>query len=432
MSIDLREPTITCPNCGTVIKVDKSLAAPIMEAAERDLEQKVSQHTAVIEQQEEELRLQRQELAKAQASVAEQVAIQVLAIRETVVVEEVAKARASVASDLEQKNQNIAALRELIASREAKLAEAQGEQAELIRKQRELDDAMREIEVTIERRVTESIASVRDKAKLEAEETLKLKVLEREETISSMQRQIEDLRRRAAQGSQQLQGEVVELELEGVLRTRFPTDVVEPVAKGEFGGDVLQYVVGPLGQQVGSILWESKRTKNWSDGWLQKLRADQRAARADIAILVTATLPKGVESFDLVDGVWISDGRSSLSLAVALRQSLLQTAGARTASEGQQTKMELVYQYLTSPKFRHRIEAIVEHFSNMQDDLDRERKAMTRLWAKRQSQINSVIEATVGMYGDLQGIAGRALPEIAGLELLLLDTPDDAAKEPPV
>jgi hypothetical protein len=227
--------------------------------------------------------------------------------------------------------------------------------------------------------------AVRDKARLEAEEALKAKVTEKETQIAGMQRQIEELRRKAEQGSQQLQGEALEIELEFLLRSRFPRDLIEPVAKGEFGGDVVHRVLGPGGQTCGSILWETKRTKNWSDGWLGKLRDDQRTAKAEIALIVTSALPKGVETFDLVDKVWVTEPRFAVPLAIALRQSLIDLAGSRQVQEGQQTKMELVYAYLTGPRFRHRIDAIVERFTDMQADLDRERKTMTRLWAKRRN-----------------------------------------------
>ncbi len=144
--------------------------------------------------------------------------------------------------------------------------------------------------------------------------------MEKDQTIASMQKKIEELKRKAEQGSQQLQGEVQELELENLLRAKFPFDTIEPVPKGEFGGDVLQRVVSPGGQPSGTILWESKRTKNWSDGWLAKLREDQRAAKAEIAVLVSQALPKGVETFDVVDGVWVTSPRAALPVATVLRQ----------------------------------------------------------------------------------------------------------------
>jgi len=239
--------------------------------------------------------------------------------------------------------------------------------------------------------------------------------MEKEQTITSMQKQIEDLKRRAEQGSQQLQGEVQELELEGLLRAKFPRDVIEPVPKGEHGGDILQRVVGPLGQVCGTILWESKRTKNWSDTWLPELREDQRAAKAEVAVIVSQALPKDFESFDLIDGVWVTPPRIALPVAITLRQTLIEVAAARKASEGQQTKTEMVYQYLTGPRFRQRVQAIVEAFSSMQEDLDKEKKVITKQWAKREEQIGRVMQSTVGMYGDLQGIAGKTLQEIEGL-----------------
>ncbi len=420
------EPTITCPNCATEIKLTESLAAPLIKATRQEYEARLAQKDQDVSQREAALTVRQKALEDAQRMLEEQVAERLKVERVAISADEAKKARQAAASDLEQKSTELAELHVVLQQRTEKLEAAQKTQAELLRKQRELDDARRELDLTIEERVQESIAIVRQKAKQEAEDGLRLKVSEKEEQIASMQRQIEELRRKAEQGSQQLQGEVLELELEIMLRSKFPLDGIEPVAKGELGGDVLHRVMGSMGQ-CGAILWESKRTKHWSDGWLAKLRGDQRAAKADIAILVSNALPKTIETFGHLDGVWVTESRLALPLAIALRQSLIDIASTRLVKEGQETKMELIYQYLTGPKFKHRIEAIVEKFSDMQDDLDKERKAMTRLWAKREMQIQGVIESTVGMYGDLQGIAGRALPEIEGLELPLIDvaSPDD-------
>lgn len=245
-----------------------------------------------------------------------------------------------------------------------------------------------------------------------------------------MQKQIEELKRKAEQGSQQLQGEVQELELEALLSAKFPRDTIQPVPKGEHGGDVLHIVFGPSGQPCGTILWESKRTKNWSDGWLTKLRGDQRSSKAEVAVIVSQTLPKGMETFGLIDQVWITDPRSVVPVAVALRQMLVEVASARQASEGQQTKTEMIYQYLTGPRFRQRVQAIVEAFSSMQEDLAKEKKAITKQWAKREEQIDRVMQATVGMYGDLQGIAGKTLQEIEGLSFKTLEAPAPAEEKP--
>lgn len=419
----MNEPTIICPKCKTEIKLTESLAAPLIEATKLQYEHKIAQKEADVASREAAIRDQQAEITKAQNSIDEQVTGKLKTEREKIAADEARKARLLIGADLEQKTQEVMDLQDVLRERDGKLVEAQKAQAGLIRKQRELDDAKREMELTIEKRVQESLVVVRDKAKSEAEEGLKLKVSEKEEQIASMQRQIEELKRRAEQGSQQLQGEVQELELESLLRHKFPRDTIEPVAKGEFGGDVLHRVNGPQGQHCGTILWESKRTKNWSDSWLPKLRDDQRTAKAEIALIVSQALPKGVEAFDFIDGVWVTESRCAIPVAMALRQSLIDLSAARHAGEGQQTKMEMVYKYLTGSGFRHRVEAIVEKFSDMQSDLDRERKTMTRLWAKREEQIRGVIESTAGMYGDLQGIAGKTLQEIEGLDVPLLDAP---------
>jgi len=424
----MTEPTITCPKCKTEIKLTESLAAPLIETTRKRFEQIIAQKDSDMARREQTTREKEKQLTEAKnkldEQVADQVAEQLKKDRARITADEARKAKLAAATDLEQKTRELADLQEVLKQRNIKLAAAQKEQAELIKKQRELDDAKRELELTVQKRIQEGLAATRQEAKKEAEDELNLKVKEKEQTISSMQKQIEDLKRRAEQGSQQLQGEVQELELEAMLIAKFPGDTIQPVPKGEHGGDVLQFVCGSTGQPCGTILWETKRTKNWSDGWLTKLRDDQRSAKAEIAVIVSKTLPKGVETFGLIDQVWITDPRSVVPVAVALRHMLVEVASARQASEGQHTKTEMVYQYLTGPRFRQRVEAIVEAFSTMQEDLDKERKVIMKQWAKREEQIERVMVATVGMYGDLQGIAGKSLQEIEGLELRALDADD--------
>ena len=428
----MTEPTITCPNCKTEIRLTESLAAPLIEATRQQFEQKLAQKDSEIVKREEDIREKEKLVAEAKRNldeqVADKVAAQLKAERTRVIAEESKKAKLASAAELDAKALELTELQEVLKTRNEKLAEAQKAQADLIKKQRELDDEKRELELTIEKRVQDGLSEVRTLAKREAEDGLRLKVMEKDQTIAAMQQKIEELKQKAEQGSQQLQGEVQELELENLLRAKFPFDAIEPVGKGEFGGDILQRVVSPSGQPCGTILWESKRTKNWSDGWLSKLREDQRTAKAEIAVIVSQVLPKNVEAFDVIDGVWISSPRAALPVATVLRHSLLQVNMARQASEGQQTKTEMVYEYLTGPRFRQRVEAIVEAFSSMQIDLDKERKVIMKQWAKREEQIERVMGATVGMYGDLQGIAGKSLQEIEGLELQALESDDGVRK----
>jgi hypothetical protein len=396
---------------------EKDQAIAAMQIQLGDLKQKdeqIAQREQAVRDQEKQVLEEKRALAQ---QVTDQVAEQLNAERARLIEDERKKAKLANAAELDTKNQELTELQEVLKVRDEKLAEAQKAQADLIKKQRELDDAKRELELTVETRVQEGLTEVRTQAKREAEEGLKLKVMEKDQTIASMQQKIEELKQKAEQGSQQLQGEVQELELENLLRFKFPYDTIEPVAKGEFGGDALQRVVSPGGLMSGTILWESKRTKNWNQNWLVKLRDDQRTAKADLSVLVSQALPEGIETFDVIDGVWITHPRSLLPVATILRHTLLQVSNARLISEGQQTKAEMVYQYLTGPLFRQRVEALVEAFSSMQDDLDKERKVIMKQWAKRQQQIERVMGATVGMHGDLQGIAGKSIQEIEGLEL---------------
>jgi hypothetical protein len=424
----MTEPTIICPNCKTEIKLTESLAAPLIESTRRQFERQLAQKDSDIVQREQAIREKEKQLAETKNKLDEQVASQVeeqlKKDRARISTEEARKAKLAVSTDLEQKTRELADLEEVLKIRNEKLAEAQKAQAELIRKQRELDDAKREMDLTIEKRVQEGLTATREQAKKEVEEELKLKVAEKDQTIASMQKKIEELKHRAEQGSQQLQGEVQEQELEALLRSKFPFDTIEPIPKGEFGGDVVQHVIGANGQHSGTILWEAKRTKHWSDTWLPKLRKDQRTAKAEIAIIISQALPKDVETFETIDGVWVTHPRATLPVATILRQSLIEVALVRKANEGQQTKTEMIYQYLTGPRFRQRVEAIVEAFSTMQSDLDKEKKAIMKQWAKRDEQINRVMQATVGMYGDLQGIAGKTLQEIEGLDIQLLGADD--------
>ncbi len=421
----MSEPTITCPNCKTEIKLTESLAAPLLASTRLAFEKQIAQKDSDMAARDAALREKEKALISAKrdldALVADTVADTLKSERTRVVAEESKKAKLAAANELDGKARELAELQGVLKLQDAKLADAQKAQVDLIKKQRALDDAQRELELTVETRVQSGLTEVRTLARREAEDGMKLKVAEKDQTIFSMQQKIEELKQKAEQGSQQLQGEVQELELENLLRSKFPFDVIEPVPKGEFGGDALQRVNSAGATPCGSILWEFKRTKNWSDGWLAKLREDQRSARADVCVLVSQVLPKGVEAFDLMDGVWVASPRVIIPVAMMLRQGLLQLSQTRALSEGQHTKTEMVYQYLTGPRFKQRVEAIVEAFSSMQDDLDKERKVIMKQWAKRQEQIERVMGATVGMYGDLQGIAGKSLQEIAGLELAALE-----------
>jgi hypothetical protein len=410
-----REPIISCPECQADIRLTESLAAPLLRS--RELE---------FKRMESELREREASLAKQRDLIEQDVAARLAAERRKVADEEQRKARLALGNELASKQRELQELSDLLRAQDTKLAEAQQAHADVVRKQRELEEKEREIDLTIEKRVSANVSQIQQKARQDAEDQLKLKVAEKDQLIVSMQRQIEELRRKSEQGSQQLQGEALEAELHQILTERFDHDTVTRVQKGEFGGDVLHQVVSPSGFVCGSILWESKRTRNWSDGWLPKLRQDQRAAKAEVAVIVSQALPRGMTHFGFVDGVYVVSPGCIAPVATMLRNALLELAVARQAAQGQETKAGLVYQYLIGPRFRQRVQAIVEAFTSMQDDLAAEKKALQKQWAKRETQLERLMGSTVGMYGDLQGIAGRSLEEIEGLSVLALAGPAEA------
>jgi hypothetical protein len=367
------------------------------------------------------LRNSQKAVGRARQTVDTEVAKRLRAERSSIAQSEAAKARLALGTELEQRDELLTQLQNNLDANNAKLAKAQHAQANVIRKSRELDDARRELELSVQKKVQESLSAVRDQAKAEAEDRLKARVSEREAQIAGMQRQIEELRRKADQGSQQLQGEALEFELETSLRDKFPGDVIEAIPTGDFGGDIVQRVRNEAGRICGTMLWEAKSTKAWSNKWLEKLRSDQRSANAEISLIVSNVLPAGIETFDRIDNVWVTKRRFAIPLAMALRQSLIEVSASRQAADGQQTKTEMMYQYLTGPRFRNRIDVIIEKFTDMQSDLDRERKAMVRIWAKREEQLKNVLDSSAGLYGDLQGIAGQALPAIESLNFLTVE-----------
>lgn len=421
----MTEPTITCPSCQADIKLTESLAGPLVEQTRRAFAEQLSAKDQLVAKAQAEVVSAKQSVEQERLDIEVTLAKRMDEARKQIAMDEAERAKRLIADDLEARDRQLAELAETLKAREEKLKASQAAEAEMLKKHRELDDKLREADLTVQRQVNEGLETVRAAAKLEAEETLSLKVKERDTQIASMQQKIEELKKKAEQGSQQLQGEAQELMLEDSLRARFPFDQIEPVGKGEFGGDVVQRVVNASGQVCGAILWETKRTRTWSDGWLNKLKGDQRAAKADLALIVSHALPKDIETFGHMDGVWVTGPKCAVPVATSLRESLILMSSVRAAGEGQQTKSALMYDYLTGPRFRHRIEAVVEKFSEMQDDLASERKATMKRWAKREQQLHTVLDSTAGLYGDLQGIAGRSMLEIEALETPMLEGPDD-------
>ena len=421
----MTDATIQCPNCKSEFKLTDQLAAPIVEAAKARYRDHLNSERAKIAEREAKVKTELLQLARDREAVDQLVEGRLEQERSRIAEDEARKARTKLDHELKARSSEIATLNETLKERDLKLAEANQAQAELLREKRALADAQAALELTVEKRVQDGLATVKQAAKREVEEALQLTVRDRDRQIDGMRRQIEDLKRKAEQGSQQHQGEVLELELEDALRQAFPTDLFEPVGKGENGGDVLQRVVNSRGVVVGTILWEIKRTKNWSDSWLPKLRTDQRNANADLAIIVSQALPKETHTFEFRDDVWVASQRCAVPVATALRESLLAVFLSRKASENQLSKQGQLYQYLTGPRFKHRVRAVLEKYSELKADLEQERRVISKQWAKREQQLHCIADSLAGMSGDLQGIAGQDMMEVEGLDLSLLPGRDD-------
>ncbi len=447
------QPTVACPQCGTPVPLTEALAGPLIEATRAEYEAKLGAQNEALARQQDELgrkersavelaqQLQkresdlkqrfddaRAEIERQRAHLGAEVERQTeAAIAERLVVEKKSIAEAEqrraaqrFADEFAERDRDSKEQAERIERLSVKLTAAQNAEAELKRREREFEDRERELALKIEQEVSGRLDEVRAVAASEAEQRLNLQLNDKDRMIRDLASKLDEASRKAQQGSQQAQGETLELVLEDQLRRQFPFDEFLPVPKGEFGGDTLHVVRDSSGRECGRILWEFKRTKVWQTVWLSKLKGDQRSARADLAVIVSQAMPPDIQHFNEMDGVWVSSLSCTLPVAMALRASLLQLASQRRGAEGQQTKSELVYTYLTGPLFRGRIEAIAERWSEMQKDLADEKKATMKRWSKREAQLHTLIESTAGIYGDLEGIAGRDLAGIQALEDTLL------------
>ena len=308
-------------------------------------------------------------------------------------------------------------MREQLEEKTTNLKEARKQELELLKKQRELQEKEENQELELTRKLEEGRQKILEKATGEFEEKHRLKDAEKEKQLNDMKKQIDELKRKSEQGSQQTQGEVLELDLENILKKSFTHDNIEPVPKGIKGADVLHKVHSPSGQFCGTIVWETKRTKAWSDKWIAKIKEDQRRVKGEIAIILTTTLPKDVRNFAHINGVWVTDYSSMVGLATAIRMGLIEVAKTKQAAVGKKGKMEVVYNYLSGSDFKQKVEAIVETFKDMKDDLEKEKNAYTKHWAKREKQLELISANTALMYGDIHGIIGKSLPEIKLLEI---------------
>jgi hypothetical protein len=302
-------------------------------------------------------------------------------------------------------------LRELqasLAEQSAALKKAREDELALRKERRKLETDRENLELETQRQLDAEREKLKEQiAKQEAERAAQRQG-ELEKKLRDALKANEDLHRKLEQGSQQTQGEVLELEIENTLRSTFPLDHFEEVPKGIRGADLIQHVSNPLGQRSGTIVYETKQTKSWSRDWVPKLKDDLAKVKGDVGVLITATLPDGIGTFGQINGVWVCSVTHALPLVHTLRWSLIELSRAKAASAGMEDNKSLLYNYFTGPEFRNRLETIVTTFDNMRTTLEAERKALTKHWAAREKQIEKVVLHLTGMQGDVQGIAGTS------------------------
>ena len=307
---------------------------------------------------------------------------------------------------------------EELAESKKELDEARKKEKELMLQKMEFEKKQHEKEVQFIKNMEKEAKNIRNQESASAQEKYSLQIREKDKIINDLRKKMEEGSKKAKQGSMQLQGEVQEQELEEILKKHFPQDEISPVKTGQRGGDIIQVIKTPNGNIAGKILWESKRTKNWSQGWLKKLKDDMQLSKCDCGAVVSEVLPEQIKNFGfgLIEGVWITELRLAIGLAAALRQNLQDRHALQTAIEHQSDKKEVIYNYLTGKQFKNRVERVIETFSEMQADLNKEKQAIEKIWAKRDKQIEVFIRNMSGIYGDLQG-CGANLEQIKILEL---------------
>ncbi|MCK4234075.1 DUF2130 domain-containing protein [candidate division WOR-3 bacterium] len=387
---------IKCPECGAEFQISQAISHEIEITVAKKYEKQIKD---LKEQSQKNIELKEKELGEQFAEEKKQI-------------ESNAKKKVVEAFGLE-----ISDLKERIIEKDKKIKESQDVELNLRKRQRLLEKKERTLELEVARQLDSERQKIIDKALTDYDDKHRLKDAEKEKQMADMRRQIDELKRKAEQGSQQTQGEVLELQIEEMLRQEFPIDDIEPVPKGIKGADAVQVVKTQSGKICGKVLWESKRTKNWSDTWIQKAKDDQREAKAHLVVIVTETLPDGVTQFSHINGVWVVSILLALDLSRALRFMVLEVAREKSFQDGKTEKMEILYNYLTGPEFRNRLEAILEGFIALKKDLDSEKRAMEKIWSKREKQIDKVIKSIGGMHGDIEGIAGPSLPVLKMLEL---------------
>ena len=414
--------SVECPNCGFAIDVNELLYHQVEEQIRK-------QHQDEIARERQQFNEKLQEVERLRASVAQDKADHEAKLAAEIkqgMANETKRLRGAIETELRlEQQEKDKVIQEELAGKNAKLRELNKALAENERLKREKDELAASIEAAAEKRLNETLVLEREKIRKTESDRTQLKLVERERVIEQLNEQLKEAQRKAEQGSTQLQGEVQELALEEWLRTEYPLDTIDEIKKGARGADCLQTIHTRTRQNCGTIYYESKRTKGFQPGWIEKFKHDIRERSADIGVLVTESMPADMPRLGMRDGVWICTFDEFKSLSLVLRESVVRLSTALTAQDNKGDKMGMLYDYLTGNEFRLQVEAIVEGFTQMQSDLESEKRSMAGIWKKREKQIQKVLLNTTQMYGSVKGIAGSAIQSVALLEPPIDDDTDE-------
>lgn len=417
--------TITCKQCGQEIEITTALQGQIEaqvlkaehEKHQAELERVKAEAAARVKQEAAAAMQIAQKQLSSELELAKKEAAADLALERKKLEAELAAARKKEAAEQEIA---LKQLQEEAAAEKAANKELRDKLSELMQSLREERRAKENAELEMQKKLAEEESKIREAAAKEADEKQRLNLAARDKTIADLQKALDEAQRKAAQGSQQLQGEVLELDFEQALTEAFRDDEIQPVGKGVKGGDIRQVVKSPKGFVCGVILWEIKRTKNWTDGWISKLKDDLRAEKANVPIIVSETLPKDFAAdLGLVDGVWVCKPALAIVLGILLRKNLLDVYREKVIAENRDTKAEALYNFITSHEFAQQVESMVETYREMNNQVMKERVAFEKSWALREKQAQKLLLSTANIVGSMQAHLGQGTAlKIKGLELL--------------
>ena len=425
------EKSIKCPNCGHDFQVEEVLAHQAEERAKKEFEKKLAEINADNRKKEEDFQKEKEEFKKKKDQENElfkEKLEQKIQEEKVKILKEKETDTQKIRKEIEEQNASkLKSMQEDIDRKSLQNKALQEKELEFMRKESQFKEQQENFKMEMERSMFEKKEEIAEEVRKKEREKQELKDKEYQKRIEDQNKLIDEMKRKAEQGSMQMQGEVMELALEEMLISAFKEDIIEEVGKGVRGADIIQTVVNQMREVCGKIIFESKRTKTFSETWIEKLKDDQRDAGAAIAVLVTEVMPKDMDKFGRKDGVWICTYHEVKSLTFVLREILIREFSALATQENKGTKMELLYNYLVSEEFKHRIESIVEGFSILKSDIEKEKRVFAKRWKEREKQIEKVMSNTIDMYGSIKGIGGSAIGDVKALDLesTLYDLDDD-------